>query len=316
MKGLIMSDIPKYLPTSPKLKLFLALSRTPHGLLDLATPGLAAILWLGTFPPMKTVILGLVTAFAGYTAVYALNDVVDHRTDQEKIRLGGFGDVKNDLDAILISHPIAKNMLSLREGLLWVMAWAVLAFGGAYILNPICALIFIMGCFLEGIYCMLLKVSHFRTLVSGAVKASGGMAAAFAVDPSPSTSFLVILFLWIFFWEIGGQNIPNDWADMQEDERLGAKTIPVQIGLERSSVLILGSLLIAAVANLLLFYATPYRIELPWVVASLLISVYFLLVPAYRLHKTKERRHAAALFNRASYYPLALLIVTGVRSVL
>jgi 4-hydroxybenzoate polyprenyltransferase len=316
MKRLILSDIYKHLPSSSKLKLFLALSRTPHSLLDLATPGLAAILWLGTFPPMKTIILGLVTAFAGYTTVYALNDVVDHRADQEKLRLGGFGDSKNDLDAIPIRHPIATKMLSLKEGLVWVMAWAVLAFGGAYILNPVCALIFIMGCLLEGIYCTLLKVSNFRTLVSGAVKTSGGMAAAFAVDPSPASSFLAILFLWIFFWEIGGQNVPNDWADMQEDVRLGAKTIPVQVGLERSSALILGSLSLATLTNILLFYATPYRIGLPWVVTSLLTSVYFLLVPAYRLHKTKESRQAAALFNRASYYPLALLIVIGARSVL
>jgi 4-hydroxybenzoate polyprenyltransferase len=316
MKGLILSDIPKYMPASSKLRLFFALSRTPHAILDLATPGLAAILWLGTFPPMMTIILGLVTAFAGYTTVYALNDVVDHRSDQEKLRLGGFGDSKGDLDAILMRHPIARNMLSLKEGMVWVVAWAVLAFGGAYILNPVCALIFILGCLLEGVYCILLKVSHFRTFVSGAVKTSGGLAATFAVAPSPSASFLAILFIWIFFWEIGGQNVPNDWADMQEDVRLGAKTIPVQIGLERSSLLILGSLSVAILANLLLLYAAPYRIELPWMVASLLIGVYFLLVPALRLHKTKDRRHASALFNRASFYPLALLIVIGVRSVL
>jgi hypothetical protein len=45
------------------------------------------------------------------------------------------------------------------------------------------------------------------------------------------------------------------------------------------------------------------------------MSIYFLLLPGYRLHKTKQRHDAAALFNRASYYPLALLIAIGVRSV-
>jgi 4-hydroxybenzoate polyprenyltransferase len=316
MEGLILSDIPKCQPVVSKLKLFLALSRTSHGLLDLATPGFAAILWLGTFPPVKTIILGLVTAFAGFTTVYALNDVVDHRADQEKLRLGGSGDSKNDLDVTLVRHPIASNMLSFREGLVWVMAWAVLAFGGAYHLNPVCALIFIMGCLLEAIYCVLLRVSHLRTLVSGAVKTSGGMAAVYAVDPSPSPTFLVILFLWIFFWEIGGQNVPNDWADIEEDARLGAKTVPVQIGLKSSSVLILGSLLVATTANLLLFHVLPYKIQLPWVIASLLMSIYFLLLPAYRLHKTKESHDAQALFNRASCYPLALLVVIVMRSVI
>jgi 4-hydroxybenzoate polyprenyltransferase len=313
-EGLIVSHTAKYLPVLSKLKLFIALSRTPHGLLDLATPGFAALLWLGTFPPMKTIVLGLITAFAGYTTVYALNDVVDHRADQEKLRLGGFGESGHDLDVTGVRHPIARNMLSFREGLLWVLAWAVLAFGGAYALNPVCALIFVMGCLLEGVYCMLLRVTHLRTLVSGAVKTSGGMAAAYAVDPSPSSTFLVILFLWIFFWEIGGQNVPNDWADMEEDARLGAKTVPVQIGPESSRVLILGSLLVATAANLLLLHAVPYKIGLPWLTVSLLMSVYFLLLPGYRLYKTRQRQDAAALFNRASYYPLALLIVIGVRS--
>jgi 4-hydroxybenzoate polyprenyltransferase len=60
-----------------RLKLFLALSRTPHGLLDLATPLLAALLWLGHLPPGDVTALGILGAFAGYTAVYALNDIVD-----------------------------------------------------------------------------------------------------------------------------------------------------------------------------------------------------------------------------------------------
>ena len=83
-------------PTSPPLalrlsrvKLFLALSRTPHGLLDLATPALAALLWYGGLPPFGVIALGLLTVFAGYTAVYALNDVVDYRVDAEKLTAAG-----------------------------------------------------------------------------------------------------------------------------------------------------------------------------------------------------------------------------------
>ena len=69
-----------------RLKLFWALSRTPHGLLDMATPGLCALLWLGTFPPPALIGLGLITAFSGYTAVYALNDVIDYREDRKKVQ--------------------------------------------------------------------------------------------------------------------------------------------------------------------------------------------------------------------------------------
>lgn len=66
-------------------KLLLGLSRTPHGLLDVATPGLAALLCLGHFPDTSVIIVGLITAFAGYTAVYALNDLVDRRVDRERL---------------------------------------------------------------------------------------------------------------------------------------------------------------------------------------------------------------------------------------
>ena len=60
-----------------RLKMFLALSRTPHGVIDMAAPALAALLCLGRFPSPAVTIVGLLTVFAGYTAVYALNDLVD-----------------------------------------------------------------------------------------------------------------------------------------------------------------------------------------------------------------------------------------------
>ena len=65
-------------------RLFLALSRTPHGIIDLATPVLAAMVCLGGFPHASLLWLGILTAFAGYTSVYALNDLVDYRTDRKR----------------------------------------------------------------------------------------------------------------------------------------------------------------------------------------------------------------------------------------
>ena len=114
-------------------------------------------------------------------------------------------------------HPLAQGLLSLREGLVWTGVWALLALAGAYLLNPACALIFIVSIVLETLYCLMLQVSHLRTVVSGMVKTMGAVAAVFAVDPHPSVSFLILLFLWLFFWEIGGQNIPNDLTDVDED---------------------------------------------------------------------------------------------------
>ena len=69
---------------SEQLRLFLALSRTPHLLIDLATPMAVALLCLGGFPPLSTIMLGIITVFAGYACIYALNDVTDYELDQKR----------------------------------------------------------------------------------------------------------------------------------------------------------------------------------------------------------------------------------------
>ena len=292
-----------------RLKLFLALSRTPHGVLDMATPALGALLWLGGFPPAGVIALGLLTAFAGYTAVYALNDVVDYRVDREEVRQGVLQESGGDLDAIFVRHPLAYGLLSLEEALLWTGGWALTALIGAYLLNPICALIFLAGGLLEAIYCLLLRVSYLRSLVSGVVKTLGAIAAVFAVDPVPSLGFLSVLFLWIFFWEIGGQNIPNDCADLQEDLRLRAQTVPVKFGLDGSIRLIIASLLLAVAMSIVLFWMTPHRLGFQYLAGSLLAGLFLLLVPAYRLYKGMSSHEAIVLFNRASNYPVVMLFV-------
>lgn len=298
-----------------RLKLFWALSRTPHAVLDISTPALAALLWLGAFPSLKVILLGLLTAFAGYTAVYALNDVIDFRVDRERVKSGELPAAESYLDDVMIRHPMAYGMLSFRQGVAWVIAWGVLALLGAYILNPICVIVFLAGCIFEAVYCLMLKISSLRTLVSGAVKTSGAVAAVFAVDPDPSFAFMLSLFVWIFCWEIGGQNIPHDWADIEEDRRLEAQTVPVRFGAERATTLILYTLLAAVLLNIVVLHFSQAVFELWYVTAFLIAGIYFLIAPARRLYKIKERRNAMALFNRASYYPLALLAVMVVKLV-
>ena len=292
-----------------RLKLFLALSRTPHGLLDLATPGLAALLCLGGFPPVRVVFLGLLTVFAGYTAIYALNDLVDYRTDLAKLSAGGL-DNQGYLDGLMVRHPLAQGLLSFSEGLFWTVAWAAVALVGAYLLNPVCALIFIAGAVLEAVYCLMLQVSHLRTLVSGLVKTLGGVAAVFAVDPRPSPGFLVLLVLWIFTWEIGGQNVPNDWHDLEEDRQGNARTIPVRFGAEGAARIILAALGASVLLLPLLQAASPGKFSWQLALLSLGAGLALLILPAWRLYQTQERSRATALFNFASYYPLAILLLT------
>ena len=298
-----------------RIKLFLALSRTPHGLLDMATPALGAILWLGGAPSPAVAILGFLTAFAGYTAVYALNDVVDYRVDREKVKAVDINRPGTDLDAVYARHPLAQGLLSLREGILWTAAWGSIALIGAFILNPACALVFVGGCVAEAVYCLMLRISYLRTIVSGAVKTAGGMAAVLAVAPDPSWLFMCLLFLCLFCWEVGGQNVPNDWCDVDEDCGLDAETIPVRFGPEGSARIILAALAMAVTLSVLLYWATPARLSLLYIPGALAAGVFLLFVPAYHLYKNRQPGQASALFNRASYYPLTMFVVVLLSSI-
>ncbi len=95
---------------------FIPLTHTARSIGHGHTPDFAALLWIRGFPSLYVTVLGLITTFPGYTAVYALNDVVDHRVDKEKLKRGGFQDYDDYLDAVLVYHPIAQGFLSFKEG--------------------------------------------------------------------------------------------------------------------------------------------------------------------------------------------------------
>jgi len=275
----------------------------------MCTPAFAALLWLGAFPPLETILVGLITTFAGYTAVYALNDVVDYRVDQEKAASGILAAAGCDLDGVIVRHPMAQGLLSFYDGVLWAAGWAAVALAGAFLLNPVCVGIFLGGCALEAIYCRLWRVSPFRTLVSGAVKTSGAMAAVFAVDPHPSTVFLTALFFTLFFWELGGQNIPNDLSDLEEDRRLQARTLPVHCGIGRAVSIAAAALAGTLVLNVITFQLSRLPQASFFAALALAASCYLLVRPGLRLFQTRDRSSAMQLFNRASYYPAAMLAV-------
>lgn len=296
-----------------RLKLFWALSRTSHGLLDMCTPAFAALLWLGELPPARTTLIGLLTTFAGYTAVYALNDVVDYRVDKEKVAAGVLSAADCDIDGVIVRHPMAQGLLSFREGLVWAAVWAMTALVGAFLLNPVCVAIFLGGCALEALYCRLWRVSPYRTLVSGAVKTSGALAAVFAVDPQPSATFLAALFLTFFFWELGGQNIPNDLIDVEEDRRLKARTLPVHCGVERAVALVAAALAAVPVFTVIAFYLSRLTQPAFFALLALAACAWLLVWPGLRLFRDQDRSAAMQLFNRASYFPAAMLAVVAMR---
>lgn len=290
------------------MKRFFALSRTTHGVLDLAMPGFVALLWLGAFPPFWTIVLSLFTAFAAYTAIYALNDLVGIAVDKEKFA-GGIN-AGYSVEASDLRYPLAQNALSVRHGALWFAGWFIVAMIGAYILNPFIVVILLLAAILEVVYVLLLKVTYLRTFVSGLVKSSGPIAAIFVVDPNPDLSKVLLVLIWIFVWEIGGQNIPADWNDTEEDRRVHAKTIPLQFGTQAAGIIVLLALALTVTFSLILPRVSPLTLGLPYLLASALAGLILLIKPGFDLYSQQsESRAAAMLFDRASFYPMAQLAI-------
>jgi hypothetical protein len=55
--------------------------------------------------------------------------------------------------------------------------------------------------------------------------------------------------------------------------------------------------------------------KLPFIIAYAFVGFYFLLLPTIKLYHTEENSHAMILFNKASYYPLALLVLIAVKAI-
>ncbi|MFA6223386.1 MAG: UbiA family prenyltransferase [Desulfomonilaceae bacterium] len=298
------------------LKLFFGLSRTPHGLLDVATPAMAAMLQLGHFPPMPTILIGLVTAFAGYTAVYSLNDIVDVKVDKERLALKDRALKVFHVDEIVAEHPVAQGLIPFKKGLAWVIFWAVIALTGATILNPVCAMIFLVSACCEGLYCKLLRITHLKIIPSAIVKASGGLAGIYAVNPDPPLGFVAFMFLWLACWEVGGQNIPNDIIDMEDDIKVGARTTLTVLGLKESIFIMIVAVSMAAFAGVAIYFVAGSGVSLVYPFAAAILGYLTLLRPARHVYESPGVETATSLFNRASYMPLSFLILTVVSTLI
>jgi 4-hydroxybenzoate polyprenyltransferase len=293
------------------MKRFFALSRTTHGILDIATPGFCALLWLGEFPAWSTILLSLFTAFAGYTAIYALNDLVGIQGDREKFSGAGINRGYS-VEASAMRYPLAQNALAVRSGVIWFGAWYALTLVGSYILNPAIVIIVILAALLEIGYCLLFKMTYWRTIISGLVKSCGPVAAVFVVNPHPALNFLLLQVAWLIFWEIGGQNIPADWNDVEEDRRVHAKTIPLHFGPKKAGLIVILSLALCVITSLFLPLISPLPLGLPYLLATLFAGTLLLLQPAFKLYRSLANDQAGRLFDRASYYPLAQLAIIGI----
>ncbi len=290
-------------------RLFFALSRTPHAVLDMCTPALAAVLWLGGFPPISVTLVGLITAFSGYTAVYALNDLVDCKIDRQRLGYTENSPETVRVDEILMRHPVAQGALSFETGLAWFALWSLIALAGAWWLNPVCVILFALAASMEVVYCKLLRISHLKIIPSTIVKATGGLAGLYAVETHPDPAFVALLVIWLGAWEIGGQNIANDIVDMQADQKVSARTTLTILGLKESVFILLAGISVASSAGILMYWFSGPGVGLFYLFGAAVLSWILLLQPARQVYLNPDPKTAASLFNRASYMPLGFLVI-------
>ncbi len=291
------------------IKQFFGLSRMTHSVLDVAHPAvggaLAAVL-LGGPPSLRTIILGLIAGFAGYTSVFALNDVIDVEVDREKMEKYRSDRTTFDLDSMGQRHPLAQDSLSYGAGIAWVAFWGLLSLVLAFLLRPSCAFLLAGAFILETAYCKLLRVSSWKGLLSGLMVGVGGLAGVWAVNAAPSVAMVLVFFAWAFAWEIGGRNIPNDWSDLEEDRHLGIKTVPVRHGQKAASWISFAFVSAVVVLSLLFPIVVPMPRALFYFAGATAAGVALLLVPIARWLRRQTADEALRFFNMACFYPLAV----------
>ena len=294
---------------------FFGLSRMTHSILDIAHPAVGAILVLGSLPTPRTALIGLLAAFSGFTAVFGLNDVMDCGVDCEKMSKYNKGKECFDIDSLGFRHPLAVGKLPFSAALSWVIFWGVSALVLAFLLNPWCAALMGAAVGLEIGYCRLLRITHWKALLSGLMVSVGGLAGVYAVSAAPPLPFILLFMGWAFAWEVGCRNIPNDWSDLEEDTHMRIRTVPVRFGRAASSRISFALMCLTIACSLLFPLTAAMRHPLIYLAGALAIGVILLVIPALRWVRRQSTEAALHFFNRACFYPLAVVGAAAVLAV-
>jgi 4-hydroxybenzoate polyprenyltransferase len=283
-----------------------------HSVLDVAHPAVGALLVLGSAPSLRIAALGLVSAFSGFTSVFALNDVMDAKVDAEKMANYQKDSEAFDLDSVGTRHPIAQGALSRGAAIAWVAAWGILSLVTAFLLKPLCALLLVAAVVLELLYCRLLRVSHWKALLSGIMVAVGGLAGVFAVSAAPAPLAVALFALWAASWEIGGRNIPNDWSDFDEDVNLGLRTLPIRFGRAASARIAAAFALATILCSLAFPLVAPIKDVPVYLGLAAIAGLLLLALPAMGWLRKRSTESAMAYFNKACFYPLAVFAALAI----
>ena len=90
---------------------------------------------------------------------------------------------------------------------------------------------------------------------------------------------------------------------------LGIRTVPVRYGRKGASLVSFVIVCATAVLGLVFPLVVPMPLGWAYAAATVLVSAYFLLVPAIRWLRDQTTASAMAFFNLACFYPLAVFVV-------
>jgi 4-hydroxybenzoate polyprenyltransferase len=285
------------------------LSRGSQAALSVAQPLVAALLADDSPAALRLAVL-TITAFAGLLAVFAVNDVLDAPLDLRRRAVEcGHRAQGRDIDSAGVLHPLAHGLLSRHLALAWVAAVGGLALIGCALLGWRCVAVLGAAVLLQVTYCKLATVTHWKALISGVMVAVGTSAGWFAFTGSIDPLRLGLFALWMAAWEVGGRNIPNDLADMDEDRPLGIRTLPVVHGPQRSARIALACLAAAGAASTALALAASDALGALGIIGTALTATLTLIVPGLHLVRRPTPTTALRVFNIASFQPACVLLV-------
>lgn len=285
-----------------KLRALLGFSRIMISSFALAQAALASVLALKGLPSVKVILLGSIACLSGSYALTATNDLFDYKIDKERLKhlrtVEGF-----DVGQIFIRQPLARGVICFHTAIIWILSLSTISLIFAYLIKPSLVLVSLIIGLLVVTYSVMSRLSILKLIVVATLVSLGAAAGWLAVS---NQSFLLLIFvLWMFFWEIGGRNIPNDFTDIEEDRELELKTIPVEYGRKKASKICFSCLLVSF--GISIAVAILADISQFFVVAVCLLGITMLLIPGYRLLRKPEPQVSLRLFNFACFYPFAVL---------
>jgi 4-hydroxybenzoate polyprenyltransferase len=290
-----------------KTKALYGLSRCTQASLTVTQPVLGALL-VNDAPALGRFLVCVLAAFGLYFAMFAANDVLDVRLDRRRLAFArdhdGF-----DLDSTGARHPLAAGQLNLATAVIWVLGMGIPGFVVLIILSPLCAALSVVAALVGIAYCALATITPYKVVLAGISVAIAASLGWILFAPSMEWPLFALFLFWIFSWEIGGRNLPNDWSDVDEDIQIGIKTVPVAVGPRTSGVVIFASLLAASLAGIGLMIARWSSYGPIGLAGATVAGGYMLLLPSMRLLRHPSRQVALVLFNWASFYPPIVLLV-------